>query len=450
VHMTEKEAATEKAKDLVRMSVGRAKLLEQLPKQTFQVTKKALVIGGGVTGLTAALGLSRQGFPSVVVESTDRLGGRLSKVRYSINGEPPKEYVDELIRKAESDPNIRILKSSRVLEVKGFVGNFESKIVSDSGDEENVSHGVVIVATGSDELVPSQYRYGTDRRVMRQSELEDLIADERLEARKLVMIQCVGARCKDRTYCGRICCSEAVKNAIALKRKYPDRDVTILHKDVRTYGLHELKYREAQDLGVKFVRFHDDKEPVLEESDGILRIRVCDADLDDDWFELEADAVVLSVPMIPNPTNQEIAKMLKVPLSKDGFFLEAHMKLRPVDFATDGIFIAGSAHWPKFADECIAQAYATVSRACTVLSKASIEGEGIVPAVDVCRCTGCGLCAAVCVTNAIDVSTGIAVINEALCKGCGSCVGTCPSGAIQQKHLRDDQIIEMIKSAVSE
>ena len=450
VHMNEKEAATEKAKDLVRMSVSRAKLLEPLPKQSFQVTKRALIIGGGITGLMAAIGLSEQGFPSVLVESTDRLGGRLARVRYAINGESPKEYIEGLIRRAESDPNIRILKSSRVVEVKGFVGNFESKIVSASGEEETVSHGVVIVATGSEELLPSQYRYGTDRRVIRQSELEDLIADDKLDARRLVMIQCVGARCSERTYCSRICCSEAIKNAIALKRKYPDREVTILHKDIRTYGLHELKYREAQELGVRFIRFPDDKEPGLLESEGALRVRVCDADLEDDWYELDADAVVLSVPMIPNPTNQDIAKMLKVPLSKDGFFLEAHMKLRPVDFATDGIFIAGSAQWPKFADECIAQAYAAVSRACTVLSKASIEGEGIVPAVDTYRCTGCGLCAAVCVTNAIDVSTGVAVINEALCKGCGSCVGTCPSGAIQQKHLRDDQIIEMIKSAVSE
>ncbi|MEM2838546.1 MAG: FAD-dependent oxidoreductase [Thermoplasmata archaeon] len=450
VHMNERMAATEKAKDLVRMSVSRAKLLDQLPKQTFPVTKRALIIGGGVTGLTAAIGLSEQGYPSILVEKEERLGGRFSKVRYSMDGGSPKEYLDALIARAESDPNIQILTGSTVTDVKGFVGNFESRIELPSGNELTVTHGVVIVATGSDELVPSQYRYGTDRRVIRQSELEELIAEGRLEAKRLVMLQCVGARCKERSYCSRICCSEAVKNAIALKRKWPDCEVTVLHKDIRTYGLHELRYREAQELGVRFVRFDEEREPVLEDSVGMLRIRVNDADLEDEELELDADMLVLSVPMIPNPTNQEIAKILKVPLSKDGFFLEAHMKLRPVDFATDGIFIAGSAQWPKFADECIAQAYATVSRACTVLSKSSIEGEGIVPAVDAYRCTGCGLCAAVCVTNAIDVSTGVAVVNEALCKGCGSCVGTCPSGAIQQKHLRDDQIIEMIKSAVSE
>lgn len=449
VHMNEKEAATEKAKDLVRMSVSRAQLLEQLPKQTFPVTPKALIIGGGITGLTAALGLSDQGFPSIIVESSSQLGGRFARVRYSLNSDSPKEFVDDLIGRVEENPNIQILRESKVKEVRGFVGNFESTIESASGGDIKIQHGVVIVATGAEELIPSQYGYGDDRRIVRQSELEDLIAENRLDARKIVMIQCVGARCSERGYCGRICCTEAVKNAIALRRKYPDCEVTILHRDIRTYGLHELKYREAQDLGVKLVRFSEGSEPRIEYSDEKLQIFVHDADLEDVELELDADLLVLSVPMVPNRTNQELAKMLKVPLSKDGFFLEAHMKLRPVDFATDGIFVSGGAHWPKFAEECVAQAFAAVSRACTILSRSSIEGEGIVPAVDACRCTGCGLCAAVCVTNAIDIAQGVAVINEALCKGCGSCVGTCPSGAIQQKHLRDDQIIEMIKSAVS-
>ncbi|MDH4123641.1 MAG: FAD-dependent oxidoreductase, partial [Thermoplasmata archaeon] len=450
VHMNDKDAATEKAKDLVRMSVNRARLLEQLPKQSFSVTKKALIIGGGVSGLTAAIGLSQQGFSSVLVEKSDELGGRLSKVRYSINGDSPKDYVDDLIEKVEADANIQILKNAKVAEVKGFVGNFESTIENSSEELINVSHGVVIVATGSEELVPYQYLYGKDKRVILQSELENLIADGKLDSKRIVMVQCVGARCQERSYCSRICCTEAVKNAIAIKRTRPETEITVLHKDIRTYGLHELKYKEAQELGVKFIRFNDDNEPRIDSSSGSLAITVNDADLNGEALSLNADMLVLSVPMVPNESNPELAKMLKVPLSKDGFFLEAHMKLRPVDFATDGIFVAGSALWPKFSDECIAQAYATVSRACTVLSKSSLEGEGIVPAVDECKCTGCGLCTGVCVTNAIDVSTGTAVINEALCKGCGSCVGTCPSGAIQQKHLRDEQIIEMIKSVVSE
>ena len=447
VHMNEEEAATEKAKDLVRMSVSKAKLLQPLPKQLFQVTKKALVIGGGITGIASAIQLSRQGFESVLVERSGKLGGHLAETRYLMDGVSPKGYLDRMIHEVENDPRITVLKNASIKDVKGFVGNFETTIDA-AGQERSEKHGVIIVATGGKEYAPSEYDYGKDVRIATQSQLEEMIASGKLSAKSVVMIQCVGARCQERTYCSRICCSQAAKNAVEIKKRHPECEVYVLHKDIRTYGTHEMDYRKAQELGVRFIRFRETEPPHVERSPEGLDVHVEDADLGDAKLSLPADLLVLTVPVVPNIDSLELAKQLKVPLSKDRFFLEAHMKLRPVDFATEGIFIAGTAHWPKFAKECVDQAYAAVSRASTILSKSMIEGEGIVSTVNACKCTGCGLCVDVCPFGAIDVSTGDAVVNEALCKGCGGCVVTCPSGAIQQKNLKDEQIIEMIKSAV--
>jgi len=449
VHMNEPEKATEKSKDLVRMAVYRAKLLQPLPKQTFSVNSKALVVGGGITGMTAAIELSRQGFESVLVERSERLGGRLNRVRYMMDGRSQREYLDSLIRQVENDSNVEVLKNAHLKDVLGFVGNFVTTI-DVAGSEKKIEHGAIIVATGGLDYVPTEYDYGRDNRIIVQSQLEDLIADGKFSARSVVMIQCVGARCPERIYCSKICCIEAVKNAIEIKKRDPNCSVYVLHKDIRTYGLHELDYRKAGELGVQFIRFPDNEDPRVEISSEGLKVNVKDASLENEELFLQADLLVLSVPIVANQDSSELAQLLKVPLSKDGFFLEVHMKLRPVDFATDGIFIAGTAHWPKFSKECVSQAYATVSRAATILSKDTIEGEGIVPSVNECKCTGCGLCVEVCPFRAIEIKDGKACVNEALCKGCGGCVATCPSGAIQQKHLKDEQIIEMIKSAVME
>jgi len=447
VHMHEPDAATEKAKDLVRMSVYRAKLLKPLPKQTFTVNKKALVIGGGITGMSAAIELSHQGFESVLVERNENLGGRFANVRYLVDGKSPREHLDAMIDEIEKDENIQVLTNAEVIKVSGFVGNFATTIEK-GGEETEVEHGIIIVATGGSDYVPTEYHYGKDKRVITQSELENLIADDKFDAKKVIMIQCVGARNPDRTFCSRICCSEAVKNAISIRESYPDCDVHVLHKDIRTYGVQELHYRRAQELGARFIRYPDSENPEVKISSNGNHVLIKDADLSNQELLLEADLFVLSVPIVPNSDSSDLAKMLKVPLSKDGFFLEAHMKLRPVDFATDGIFIAGSAHWPKLSKECVSQAYGAVSRAMTILSKDTIEGEGIVPLVNACKCTGCGMCATSCPAGAIEIKDGKSVVNEALCKGCGGCVATCPSGAVQQKHLKDEQIIEMIKSAV--
>lgn len=447
VHMNEPEEATEKAKDLVRMAVYRAKLLQPLPKKSFSVNKKTLIIGGGITGMTAALSLSKQGFESVLVEKTDALGGRLADVQFLIGGFDHREYLNNMMSLVESDPKIRVLKLATVKDVLGFVGNFASTL-DVGGHEVKVEHGAIIVAIGGFDYVPKEYQFGKDERILVQSQLEKKLRLDEFEANDIVMIQCVGARNPDRTYCSRICCGEAVKNAIEIKKRIPDCNVHILHKDIRTYGTHELEYRRAGELGVRFMRFPEDDLPILDIKEDRVNVITKDSDLSNEEFVLKADQVVLSVPMIPNPDSFELAKLLKVPLSKDGFFLEAHMKLRPVDFATDGIFIAGTAHWPKFSRECVSQANAAVSRAMTILSQDSIEGEGIVPSVNDYKCTGCGLCVEACPVGAIDLKDGLACPNEALCKGCGGCVATCPNGAIQQKHLRDEQIIEMIKSAV--
>ncbi len=444
VHMHEPERATEKSKDLVRMAVAKARLLKPLKKSKLGVTHSSVVIGGGLAGMTAALNVAEQGYAVHLIEKEGQLGGNLAKLHHKEGGRKPREFMNELIGKVRDTEKITVHLNTQVLDVAGFVGNF--KVKTTDGEIET---GTIIVATGANEYRPSEYLYGQDSRVITQLELERQLDDQTLKAKKVVMIQCIGSRNEKVPYCSRVCCSNAVKNAIDIKKQSPSTDVYVLHKDIRTYGFREDLYREAGELGVSFLRFPEDAMPTVGNNAGQLEVTSFDTVLKEDVM-IKPDLLVLSVGVRPNEGNEALAMMLKVPLSKDRFFLEAHMKLRPVDFATEGVFLCGLAHSPRFIDETISQALGAAARATMVISKDEIEVEGITATVNANRCTGCELCIQVCPFGAIDKIDNKAKVNEALCKGCGTCNAVCKSGAIQQKGFQDEQLIEAIDALFCE
>ncbi len=448
VHMHEPDSATHKAKDLVGMAVAKARLLEPLKKTTIGVKRSALVIGGGISGMTTALGLAHQGFKAYLVEKTSSLGGNVRHLHYALTDEDPQKELCKIIKKVNDDENIQIFKSCEILSIEGYVGNFRTRLLHENQEKE-IEHGVVVVATGALEYEPTEYSYGRDERIVTQFEFEKLLAKGKLNPKNVVMIQCVGSRGEKVPYCSRICCTTAIKNALRVKELNPESKIYILYRDIRTYGFMEDFYRKAAKMGVVFIRFDEDSKPKVETKQGRLKISVKEPNINEELL-LSPDLVVLSVATIPDPSNEDLSKSLKVPLSKDGFFLEAHMKLRPVDFATEGVFLCGFAHSPKFIDESISQAEAVVSRACTILSKDYLEAEGVVSFVISDKCSGCETCILVCPFDAIDKDdNGKAKVNELLCKGCGVCVAACRSGAIQQRCFNDEQILSVIRAAFS-
>ncbi len=442
VHMHEHEKATEKAKDLVGAMVAKARLLKPLKKPMISVTPVGLVIGGGVAGMTAALELSKQGYEVHLVEKEKELGGHLRKIHYMLEkGDDPHEKLEALTKAVMENGKIHVHTCAEVVDVYGFVGNFKTRIKPQKGKEIEIDHGIVIVATGAVEYEPTEYLYGKDPRVMTQHELEEQIANGKFKAKNVVMIQCVGARTKEKPNCSRICCGQAVKNALKIKEVSPETEVYVLYKDVRTYGFKEDYYREASAQGVLFINYEDEKSPQVVNDKGQLKVTFWEPVVRKE-IEINPDAVVLSAATVSNPSNKRIAEMLKVPLTKDGFFLEAHMKLRPVDFATDGVFLCGMAHWPKYIDESISQACAAAARAATILSKQTLEAEGIVSHVDENLCISCGLCISICPYSAISKNDkGTAEVNEVLCKGCGTCAASCPERAITMRQFTDEQLV---------
>ena len=452
VHMHEPEEATEKAKDLVRAVVAKARLLKPLRNPTVNVTPVGLVIGGGVSGMTAALELAKQGFEVHLVEREKELGGHLRKIYYTLEGEDPQKQLGKLVKAVMENERIHVYLGAEVLEVSGFVGNFKSKILN-NGEEKLIENGIVIVATGAVEYTPKEYLYGEDPRVMTQHELEEKLAKGNLNVQKVVMIQCVGARNEERPNCARICCGQAVKNALKIKELNPEADVYVLYKDVRTYGFMEEYYREAAAKGVLFINYADERKPRVVNEGGKLKLTFWEPVLKQE-VQMEPDLVVLSAATIPNPDNKKIAEMLKVPLTKDGFFLEAHMKLRPVDFQTDGVFLCGMAHSPKFIEESISQACAAAARAATILSKKELEMEGIVASVDEDLCSGCRICEYLCPYSAIEMKEKegrtVAHVIEALCKGCGVCGTACPTKAITLGHFTTEEILAQVRAALKE
>jgi heterodisulfide reductase subunit A len=450
VHMHQPEEATEKAKELIRMAVSKSRLLQALKEPVVEVTKKGLVIGGGLSGMRAALDLARQGFECALVEREAELGGNLRHIYHTMEGNDPQKLLRGTMDEVMKNPHIQVFTKTELKSLNGYVGNFKS-VLSTNGSEKEYDHGVVIVAVGAKESTPTEYLYGQDRRIITQKELEEKIAlrgEEISRCRNIVMIQCVGSRTPERPNCSRICCSVAVKNALKIKERNPNAKVTILYRDIRTYGLMERYYTQARNAGVEFVQYELEAKPELKVEGGSLKLRVRDRILGEE-IGLQPDLVVLASAIVPYE-NVALAKMLKVPLTADGFFLEAHMKLRPVDFATDGIFLAGLAHFPKTISESISQADAAVARATAAIAKGYVSVLPTISEVDQTRCVGCGLCELLCPFSAIrviDTTKGNkAETIAASCKGCGICSASCPQKAITIHHFSDDQLTAQIEA----
>jgi len=456
VHMHEPDKATEKAKDLVRMAVAKARLLSPQQQVSLEVNHAALVVGGGIAGMAGALNLAEQGFEVHLIERTARLGGMANKIHHTLEGLEVQSYLQEIIHRVSEEPLVHVYKETDILEVSGYVGNFKTRLLlRPEGEIWEVDHGVAIIASGGEVYKPNEYLYGEHPDVFTVLEFEDEIdkGDSRVcSAQNVVFIQCVGSREKNRPYCSRVCCSESIKTALKLKEINPDVNIYVLYRDIRTYGFKEQFYQEARAKGVLFIPYEVDDKPevqaVSENGRDILRIRVNDPILGE-RLSIDADLLALATATLPSPGCEELAQFFKVPLNEDGFFLEAHVKLRPVEFPTEGVFVCGLAHGPKLIDESLAQAKAAVSRAVTVLAKNRIEAGGNVSIVDRWKCTGCGVCQKVCPFNAIEVDPKdrIAVVNEALCKGCGVCASTCRSGAVTVKGFDDEEILSMIRAS---
>jgi heterodisulfide reductase subunit A-like polyferredoxin len=459
VHSNDWDKATQKAKLLTQMAVAKAAKLEPLKVSEVEVNNAALVIGGGAAGMTCALALAEQGFPVHLVEREDKLGGNLRHLRYfvssngSLETRTPQDYLAEMIHKIQQQPLIQVHLDTTVLETGGFKGNFTTTLTQ-NGARFQVQHGATIVATGGVEYKGREYGYGQDARILTQLEFENLLADQKSASarpKSVVMIQCVGPAEK---YCSRLCCTTALKNALELKKQDPAAQVTVLYRDIRTYGFKERVYTQARQAGVRFIHFEFDRKPEVSLSGpgAPLTIRVWEPVLDRD-LELKPDLLVLSMPVVPPEGMHDLASRLKLSIDMDGFFLEAHVKLRPVDFTADGFFMAGQAHYPKLLDETIAQALAAASRAAGILSQKTMLTNARVAVVDPAKCVGCLTCVRICPYEVPKVRSdltgvggisGAAYIESAVCHGCGSCVSECPARAIQLMYYTDVQTMTKV------
>jgi heterodisulfide reductase subunit A len=398
--------------------------------------------------MNSALSLADQGYKVHLVEKSDNLGGIASRIRQGLRGEDVQAYLADLAGKVRSNPAIQLFTGTEVQDVKGYVGNF----VTTLSNGAEIQHGVVIIAIGGEEYKPSEYLYGQNSRVMTQLELEEAIAasDDRIAgAKNIVLIQCVGSREPGRGYCSRVCCTKSVKLAIAIKEKDPDANVFILYRDIRTYGYFEELYTKARRLGVIFIRFNDGEKPVVEEAGGKIRVTVNEHVLGVP-FIIDADAVGLAAAILPPADGRKMNELFKVPLNEDGFFLEAHMKLRPVDFSSEGIFLAGLAHGPKNIEENISQARAAAGRAGTILAREELESHGVVAVVQPDKCAACLTCVRLCPYGAPKVKNYAAEIAPVLCQGCGSCAGECPNKAITLQAYTDRMYMSMVNGLCKE
>lgn len=448
VHAHEPEAATQKAKDLVRMGVAKARLLTPLREETVSVNPKGMVIGGGLSGMTAALSLADQGFDCYLVEKEKNLGGHLQKIYYTLYRNNPQQLLKETIEKVHHHPRITVFTESWLENVSGYIGNFTTTIAS-HGNSQQLSHGIIIVATGAEEYQTEEYLYGKHPGVITQKILGEKLATDNYtlsEIKDVVMIQCVGSRTKEHPYCSKLCCNAAIKNAMKIKELHPAANVYVLYKDIRSYGFSEVFYTQARKKGVLFIRYDDEHRPVVSEKGGRLTVAVFDPILGEAIL-LQPSLVALGMAVVPG-RNDEISKLLKVPLNGEGFFQEAHVKLRPVDFATDGIFVCGLAHSPKSIDEAISQAHAAAARAAIPLARGLVTVEPVVSSVNPDKCFGCGICEYLCPYGSIKVektqSGDKAKTISASCKGCGVCASKCPRKAITMGRFTDEQIVSQI------
>ena len=459
VHSLEKEEATRKAKDIIRMAVARVYHQEALQEIELPVTKTALVVGGGIAGMNSALSIANQGHDVYLLEKESELGGIARRLYYTLEGMDVQSYLSDLVQKVYKHPRVHVYTNSTITDATGYIGNFETTIKSDRGVTQ-IKHGATVIAIGAEEYKPAEYLYGENEKVMTQLELEGRIAEgneDLINARAVVMIQCVGCRNEDRNYCSRVCCSQAVKNALKLKENNPETDIYVLFRDMRTYGYMENYYRDASENEVKFIRYEPEDQPQVEavEEGGqkVLRVSVSDPVLGQ-GLAIDADYLVLSAAVIPPAANKEISELFKVALTPDNFFKEAHVKLKPVEFATDGVFLCGTAHYPKHITETINQSFGAAGRAITLLSNDTVTVSGAVCEVDESKCMGCGACVSACTYGAIDLRKtkqgSKAVVNPVLCKGDGLCNAKCPTGAITLKHFTDEEIFSQINAAVPE
>jgi heterodisulfide reductase subunit A len=448
VHKNDMERATQKAKDLVQMSVAKVTLHEPLPEPMMKINQAVLVIGGGVAGMTAALNLSRQGYTTFLVEKNGRLGGQALHLQETWQGEKITHHVQNLIEQVQNDENITVFLNSHIQNVDGFVGNFKTTV---KNDEEGVlEHGVAIIACGAEEFKPDNFLYGQDPRVMTGLEFQGKLKANRAfdRCRTAVFIQCVGSRIAERHYCSKVCCTQSIKSALDLKSMRPELNIFILYRDLRSYGLREDLYRQARDQGIKFIRYNNECNLTVETTENGLEINFTDRVLRRPMV-INSDFLILASAIVPQKNNP-LAQFFKVSQNDDGFFAEAHVKLRPNDFATDGVFVCGLAHAPKPMDESISQAQAAASRAVTVLSALELSVSGMVALIEPNFCSRCGVCVSVCPYSApkFNEKTGKAEIQATLCKGCGLCAASCRSGAIHLKGFDTGQIMAMIETGM--
>lgn len=448
VHMHDQEKATNKAKDLIRMGVAKAALLEPQEPITSEVEARALVIGGGIAGMTATLALANRGYEVVLVEKEEHLGGMLNNLnKIGPTMTDAKSLVDEKVRAVTEHPKITLFTKARVTSAQGFIGKYEIEIETETGVKK-IDIGVIIVATGGSVYVPEGH-YGYDgKRVITQLEMEGRLKNGlNKDVKNVVMIQCVGSRNEERPYCSRICCQTAVKNAMLIKDQIPDARVSILYRDMQMYGVeNEEMFRDSKAKGIRYINYNPDRPPKVD----LEKVDVYHSLLGQE-MSLPADFVVLSTPLIASEDAHEISQLLRVPVDENGFFLEAHVKLRPLDFATDGIFLAGSGHFPANIREAVAQGLGAASRASIPLSKGSVVVEPIISVLaDEDACRGCGLCVALCPYGALEIQETekgrkVHVIDVA-CKGCGVCAATCYQHALSINSFTDQQIEAQIEA----
>jgi heterodisulfide reductase subunit A2 len=451
VHKNNPEFATKKAKDLVRMAVSKVTLMEPLKEAELEVNQTAMVIGGGISGMAAAKSLANQGYETHIIEHSPQLGGQALNLYKTVAGEEIQPKLSTLAKEVQNNKNIQVHLDTTLADVEGFVGNFEATL-SSNGSEEQLDFGVAVMATGASPLQPDEYRYGEDPRIISSLELDKKFIGHDPDLKKLktaVFIQCVGSREPQRPYCSRVCCTHSIDNALQLKKLNPDMNVIILYRDIRTYGEREYLYKEARNAGVIFMRFSPDNKPEVVLEDDKLLVKTNDPILGRP-VQIETDLLSLATAIIPNK-DERLANFFKVPLNDDGFFVERHAKLGPSEFATDGVFLCGLAHYPKPIDESIAQGRAAASRAMTLLARKTIHTSGTVAETAPAVCSQCGVCVSVCPYSAPFFAedgpwTGRAQINPVLCKGCGLCVASCRSGAIHLKGFDNDQIFSQIFS----
>ncbi len=458
VHSKQKEEATQKAHDIVRMSVARAQFLEPLQEFDLPVNKAALVVGGGIAGMTCALSIANQHHDVYLIEKDKELGGMARRIHKTLEGMDVQAHLKELIHAVYGNPLIHVSHGAAIKDVSGYVGNFVTTVESDMGTKE-IKHGASVIAIGADVYEPDEYLYGEDDKVVTHIELGELIAgeDEKVAgAQSVVMIQCVGCRNEDRNYCSRVCCTHAVKNALNLKKVNPEMDIYILFRDMRTYGTSEDYYREASEKDIKFIRYDPDDKPQVEattaEGRPVIQVAVTDPVLGQK-IALHADVLSLAAAVIPSASTREIAGHFKVTLSPDDFFKEAHVKLKPVEFAADGVYLCGTAHYPKHIKESINQAYGAAGRVLTLLSKDTVVASGSVCEVNDNDCVSCGACITACTYGAIEFRETEqgrkAWVNPVLCKGDGLCNAKCPTNAIVLKHFTDEELLSQIDAAVT-